>query len=214
MQKSKGLLKCLLLSVLLVLVPCLGCQKQAPIPQASTAIQGAPLDAPVSPTPQGTAGKYTPKVAPTDPQERAALAAEAPLPVLKDGYLSVSFKELSDFSYLTTEDGSLLPDQVIPDKIQSLHQKQVAVSGFLVPIEYKDDKVSGLILVRNQLLCCFGEEPKLNEWILVSVNPPVEVAVEVPVTFFGKFEVAPDIEEGQVISLYRLSATEMETMDS
>ncbi len=67
--------------------------------------------------------------------------------------------------------------------------------------------------MRNQLLCCFGEEPKLNEWILVSADPPVEAKLDVPVTFFGKFEAAPDIEEGQVISLYRLSATAMEAMN-
>lgn len=207
------------ISFILVIVWALllgsGCREQSPPPPSPAtgqgAVQGAPLDAPVSPTPQADA-RFTPRVAPTDPSERAALAAEAPKPVEKEGYQSVGFGELSGFSYLTNDDGALLPDQEIPEKIRSLNHQNVAVSGYLVPIEYDGEKVSGLILVRNQLLCCFGEEPKLNEWILVGVEPPVEATLDVPVTFFGKFEVSPDIEEGQVISLYRLSATAMETM--
>lgn len=65
----------------------------------------------------------------------------------------------------------------------------------------------------NQLLCCYGEEPQLNEWVLVSVDPPVDPVTDVPVTFFGDFEASPDMEEEQVISLYRMNATGMETME-
>jgi hypothetical protein len=88
----------------------------------------------------------------------------------------------------------------------------VAVSGFAMPIEFKGDKVRSLILVRNQLLCCFGEEPKLNEWMFVNIDPPVEAVMDVPVTLFGTLYASPDREENQVVSLYRMQADGMEKM--
>lgn len=210
------------------LLTILGCQpadRAAPEPT----VQGAPIDSPaqsaagdspaqsaVSPTPPAnSSGALSPvgqRIAPTDPTERAKLAVDAPQPKAKPGYSSVSFAELSDFIYQTDINGKLSPDSHLPQKIQELNEAPVAVSGFLMPIEFKGDKVSTLILVRNQLLCCFGEEPKLNEWIFVNIDPPVPATTDVPVTLYGTFYASPDIEEGQVISLYRMQASEMEAL--
>ena len=187
--------------------------KQESSPAPEVALQGAPLDAPLTASPSPPVVGMGVKVAPTDPAERAKLAEEAPQPESRDGFVGVSFSELSDFSYETDLDGKLLETAKLPREIADLDEKQVAVSGYLVPIEFQDDKVSSLILVRNQLLCCYGEEPKLNEWIFVNVNPPVELVSDIPVTLFGKFYASPDEEEGQVISLYRMEATDMEAMD-
>ena len=190
-------------------------QTSSPAPVSQ--IQGAPIDAP-APTPAVTStpkpGGFGIKEAPTDPAARAALAAEAPTPKGKSGFTPVTFNELSSFPYKTDEDGKLLKSSVVPPEISKLDNSAVALSGFLVPIEFKEDKVSSLILVRNQLLCCYGEEPKLNEWVFVSVDPPVEAVTDVPVTLYGTFYATPDIEGEQVISLYRMQATEMERMDS
>ena len=188
---------------------------ESPAPAPVSQIQGAPIDAPApATTSTPKPGAFGIKQAPTDPAARAALAAEAPTPKLKAGYTPVTFNELSSFSYETDKDGKLLPTSVIPKAISKLDKSAVALSGFLVPIEFQEDKVSSLILVRNQLLCCYGEEPKLNEWVFVSVDPPVEAVTDVPVTLYGTFYATPDIEEDQVISLYRMEATEMERMDS
>ena len=178
---------------------------EQPVPQ----ITGAPIDFPPPESPP----EPQQKVAPTDPEARAALAAEAPKPAAKDGYQSVTFLELSDFPYATDEDGALLPDAVLPQEIADLDGQLVGVSGFLIPIDFQEDKVSSLILVRNQLLCCFGEEPQLNEWIFVNINPPVEPVTEKPITLYGKFYASPDEEAGQTISLYRMDATEMTDME-
>ena len=147
-----------------------GCQSQSSPAPAPTVAQGAPLDTPVEPTPN----QQNRMIAPTDPQARAALSVEAPKPTDRDGYRSLTFSELASFPYETDMEGALLPGQEIPAEVKALDKSAVALSGYLVPIEYREDKVSGAILVRNQLLCCFGEEPKLNEWVLVSVDPPVQ----------------------------------------
>ena len=188
----------------LAVIGCKGSDTTAPTP---VTVQGAPIDS----KPVQTPGL---KVAPTDPEARAALAVDVPAPSGREGYLSMSFTQLSDFPYNTDEDGKLMPGSELPQYIKDLNGKDVAVSGYVVPIEFKEEKVSGLILVRNQLLCCYGEEPKLNEWVFVEADPPVEMITDVPVTLFGKFEASPDEEEGMVISLYRMKAIEMETMDS
>lgn len=191
-------------------------EQEAPSqPSQATEIQGAPIDSPVSESSTSSAKPGIGiKEAPTDPEARAALAQEAPTPKSKAGYTGVTFQQLSDFSYETDEDGKLLPESSLPDSISKLDSSAVAVSGFLVPIEFKEEKVSSLILVRNQLLCCYGEEPKLNEWVFVNIDPPVEAVTDVPVTIYGTFYASPDLEEDQVISLYRMQASEMEKMDS
>ena len=142
------------------------------------------------------------------------MAVDVPAPSGREGYVSMSFSQLSDFPYGTDEDGKLLPGSKLPEHIRELNGQEVAVSGYVVPIEFREEKVSGLILVRNQLLCRYGEEPKLNEWVLVEVDPPVDMVTDVPVTFFGEFEASPDEEEGMVISLYRMRASEMGSMDN
>jgi hypothetical protein len=191
----------------LSVIGCVGSGSSSPSP---VAVQGAPIDSKPA-APEQIPGL---KVAPTDPEARAALAVDVPAPSGRDGYISMSFVQLSDFPYNTDEDGKLMPGSVLPKHIEELNGKDVAVSGYVVPIEFKEEKVSGLILVRNQLLCCYGEEPKLNEWVFVEADPPVEMITDIPVTLFGKFEASPDEEEGMVISLYRMKAVEMETMDS
>ena len=183
------------------------CQSEsAPPSPTPVAVQGAPIDsAPAQPVGPGGV-----RQAPTDPEERAALAVDVPAPTGREGYFSLGFTKLSDFEYNTDELGRLESGSKVPSEISSLDGKKVAVSGFMVPIEFQEDKVSAFILVRNQLLCCYGEEPKLNEWMLVEISPPVEMITEVPVTLFGDFEVGPDMEEDMVVSLYRLKADVME----
>lgn len=207
---------------LLVVMATLGCQPPSePIASPSSSIRGAPIDSPAqaasSATPAASPAVSTlagpgQRVAPTDPAERAKLAVDAPRPKAREGYTPASFSDLSNFVYEADMDGKLSPESHLPEEIQKLDKAQVAVSGFLMPIEFKGDKVSTVILVRNQLLCCFGEEPKLNEWIFINVDPPVDPITDIPVTMYGTFYASPDREEGQVISLYRMQASAMEAM--
>lgn len=152
------------------------------------------------------------KVAPTDPAERAKLAAEAPSPSEREGYKGITFSQLANFEFKVDEMGRALEGASLPEEIARLDGQQVALSGFLVPIEFDGERVSSLILVRNQLLCCYGEEPKLNEWVWVNIDPAVDAVTDVPVTIYGKMHASPDEEDGQVISLYRMAATEMQVM--
>jgi hypothetical protein len=202
-----------LLWVVVLSAALAGCQRATTVTASATGtpLRGQAIDAP-APTPEAGTPPAGQRLAPTDPQARAALAVEAPKPIAVEGYRPVTFSELSDFVYQTDMNGHLTPESHLPDEIARLDNTRVAVSGFAMPIEFKGDKVRSLILVRNQLLCCFGEEPKLNEWMFVNIDPPVEAVMDVPVTLFGTLYASPDREENQVVSLYRMQADGMEKM--
>lgn len=203
----------ILLAALLFLTCLAGCQRSVPGPVAGPALQGQAIDAPATPKPpKQVVAPGIQQQAPTDPAARAAMAAEAPDPVVKDGFSPVTFATLSDFVYQTDMNGRLTPESSLPEEISKLDNTAVAVSGFVMPIEFKGDKVSSMILVRNQLLCCFGEEPSLNEWMFVNIDPPVEATMDVPVTLFGTLYASPDREGDQVLSLYRMQAQAMEAI--
>jgi hypothetical protein len=54
-------------------------------------------------------------------------------------------------------------------------------------------------------LCCFGQEPKINEWAFVLAQPPVEGVTGVP---------DADVEDNQVLSLCRMLAEDVEVARS
>jgi hypothetical protein len=202
----------ILLAALLLLGCLAGCQRSRPGSVAGPALQGQAIDAPATPKPSRQAVAPGQQQAPSDPAARAAMAAEAPDPVVKEGFTPLTFATLSDFVYQTDMNGRLTPESSLPEEIAKLDNTAVAVSGFVMPIEFKGDKVSSMILVRNQLLCCFGEEPSLNEWMFVNIDPPVEATMDVPVTLFGTLYASPDREGDQVLSLYRMQAQAMEAI--
>lgn len=218
--RRKPLAAACLLALLLA-----GCQSSQPAPVSTLPPKGKPIDS--TPQPAATAlasptsasvtsSSATNPVAggtrplPTDPAERAKLANDVPAPEGKGKFKAVSFAQLSSFPYETDDQGRLTPRCKIPAAIRDLDEEPVALAGFMIPIEFKEDKVSGLILVRNQLLCCFGQQPKLNEWVYVNANPPVAAVTDTPVTLYGKFHARPDFEGEQILSLYRMEAEQME----
>lgn len=194
-----------------------GCQAGQP-PTARSTPRGQPINAAVTPAPPPAPNPDQPpgnaglRQAPSDPAAQAAMAVEAPKPLEREGYTPVTFAQLSGFVYEADMNGQLTPESRLPEEISKLDKTKVAVSGFLVPIEFKDDKVCAMILVRNQLLCCFGQDPKLNEWIFVHIDPPITSVMDVPVTLFGTLYASADREEDQVVSLYRMQAEAMEPM--
>lgn len=197
----------------LMLLALAGCQTQPgnPAPAASESpLKGQALDSAPLSTQSPTSGPKGTREMPDDPSERAKLAADVPTAKGRRGYQSVAFEQLAGFDYGVDPEGRLRPDAKLPAEIKALDNTPIALSGYMIPLEIESDRVATLMLVRNQLLCCFGQEPKLNEWVFVLAQPPVELVTDVPVTLYGVLEAYPDLENGQVLSLYRMLAEEME----
>lgn len=110
-----------------------------------------------------------------------------------------------------TPDADSPPENKIPPEIRALDGEMVAVSGFMLPIEVRQGKVTNFMLVRNMLGCCFGVPLELNEWIDVTMaeGQGTRYISDVPIAVRGKLEVGEKSIDGWVLSIYRLQADDV-----
>ena len=96
----------------------------------------------------------------------------------------------------------------IPDFIQRLNGTNVAVVGFMIPLDTngQGDRVFSFILAMSRASCCYGIVPKMNEWMFIQMEKGKDAddTMDVPVTVFGTFEVGEEIAKHQGWSLYRM----------
>ncbi len=179
-------------------------------PGPSSPIAGAPLDGSAdSQVPQGLKKPLPEGVSLEE------LRANAPDPVAPEGYQAVTFDSLSGFSFEIDEQGAAAEGAEIPAELLKLDGTRSAVSGFMVPLAIEQEGVKDFVLVKNQLLCCYGQTPKMNEWVYVQLAPEesVEPILDKPITVAGTLMVGADVQDGQVLSLYRMAADQVVEMD-
>lgn len=146
-------------------------------------------------------------------------SAQLPAAAVEDnGYKHVTFDFLADYDYEMADPlaaakaraagESDADTQRIPRVVRELDGSDVAVQGFMVPIKLEQGGVKTFLLVRNQMMCCFGIMPKLNEWIYVKMknDKPGKFVPDFPVTVSGRLSVGEEIKNGRVVSLYRMEA--------
>ncbi len=141
----------------------------------------------------------------------AAVARAGDL-VVKDGYVQAGFDVLASFEIETppfnpdVKPGSEGPSLGgrIPDGIRALDGRKAVVSGFMLPIKMHDGKVTELLLMRSQMMCCFGVLPRLNEWVLVRMPGGTSQLMDVPVAFAGVLRVRELYENGFLTAIYVL----------
>lgn len=135
-------------------------------------------------------------------------------------FVRVPFRQLSGYEYhlpnpytarVWEADGGA-PETRLPEEVRALHGENVMVAGFMVPLSFdRRGNVRAFALSQNLLFCCYGIPPAMNEWVMVEVVEGVEVAYrkDVPVAVFGPLDVGEELDDGYVLSIYRLSATEV-----
>jgi uncharacterized protein len=132
-----------------------------------------------------------------------------------DKYVPVSFAELASFQFKVTPeiaDANFDPSKAtketgdqIPDSINALNRKSVAVTGFLLPVNLKHGLATEFLLLRNQSACCYGLTPKINEWIIVrTTGDGVKPTMDVPITAEGMLHVGEQREDGHLLGIYEL----------
>ncbi len=141
----------------------------------------------------------------------------------RDGFRSINFDELASYEYDPIAAGVPLlgstpnPQQTtervdqIPAAIRKLNGTRAGVAGFMMPIEMEKDRVKSFLLMRNQLACCFGMMVGFNEWIFVELpdGRPTKFVPDVPIVAYGTLEVGEEIEDGIVMSIYRMAADDV-----
>ncbi|MGC4071356.1 MAG: DUF3299 domain-containing protein [Nibricoccus sp.] len=64
-------------------------------------------------------------------------------------------------------------DKQIPAAIKQFDGKRSQVSGFMLPVKMDGQLVSQFLLLRDQMMCCYGVVPRMNDWVVVHVAKPV-----------------------------------------
>ncbi len=135
-------------------------------------------------------------------------------------HLIVPFMDLSGFAYsgmtgapAPTEDGKepAKPQYVIPESIQALNGKKVAISGYMMPIDFENGGTNEFVLTRQIPSCFYCVPPQLNDWIEVKMKDGKRVNY-VPdgiVELYGTIEVGEIKEDGFVVAMYRMTGTKM-----
>ncbi|MFT3868502.1 MAG: DUF3299 domain-containing protein [Nibricoccus sp.] len=147
----------------------------------------------------------------------ARAAGEAAAFPVVDGLIKADFDRLAAFKVepppfdpkaAPGSEGPSLGKQ-IPDEIRALDGRKAVVTGFMLPIKMEGGKVTELLLMRTQMMCCYGVVPQLNEWILVRMPKGALQLMDVPVSFSGVLRVKELYENGFLTAIYALDGDKM-----
>jgi hypothetical protein len=127
----------------------------------------------------------------------------------KEKILDVDFAHLACFDFAPPEDPALQRNgerKRIPWEVMALDGQFVRVRGYMMPTRQTEEgRATECVIVRNTLVCCYGQSPGPNEWVLVKVREPGAVVLEnVPLFFYGRLHVGEIYENGAFAGLYRL----------
>jgi hypothetical protein len=135
-----------------------------------------------------------------------------------EGYPMIGWETLASFPYDATTGEEQRNKDVrlrkkrypIPAFITDLNGTKAAVTGFMIPIDTDKSGVNAtaFIIVRNQMSCCFGVVPMLNEYMMVTMKKgkKAKIVMDVPMTVYGTLETGEKFENGVGWTLYRMSA--------
>lgn len=118
----------------------------------------------------------------------------------KNGIINVDFDFLSGFD---------CENAPTPKQVKDLNGKKVLVTGFMLPVDFEEGKVTTFLLLKNQMGCCFGITPRMNEFIYVKMKGDLSTKfmTDIPITVLGKFGVGQD---NMVGSLYVMEAEQVQ----
>lgn len=205
-------------------------QSEAFLMAQAEGVRGAPLGAAPSTPPQGH--MPSPDNPNLIPQESWDLLNQIQKPPANpediyrfdrtaDGkYLKVTFSALGGYEYKLPDpevvrnsaDPTKPPTKQIPDELMKIDGEEVVLVGFMVPFDIdRKGNVKSFALTVNQAFCCFGIPPAMNELVMVTMaeGQTAPFLNNVPLAAYGKLEVGEEIDEGYVLSLYRMTSTEV-----
>jgi hypothetical protein len=137
-----------------------------------------------------------------------------PAPEVEDGYLKLGFDRLSGYKFVAPEyDPVANPkaapptgEEQIPAIVRSWDGKKAIITGFMLPTKLEDGKAVEFLLMANQMACCYGTIPNMNDWVVVRIPKGVPVIQDVPISFRGQFRVRAMFESGYMTGIYALEA--------
>lgn len=130
-------------------------------------------------------------------------------------FTKLYFGALSSFEYTAPDPKRPPPNgskERIPEFLHRFDRAPVMLVGYMVPLELDErGRAKTFALTQNQQFCCYGQEPKLNEFAVVTVADGVTPPnyTDKPITVTGTFKVGESVTGGYVESLYQMTAKEV-----
>jgi hypothetical protein len=143
-----------------------------------------------------------------------------PPPETAHGCLKLGFDRLSAFkfvipSYDPVADAKDPPtgDGQIPAQVKAWSGRDAIITGFMLPTKLENGKATEFLIMANQMACCFGTVPNMNEWVIVRMPRGTDVIQDVPISFYGKLRVGAMFENGYMTGIYEMDAQGEEKTD-
>ena len=135
-------------------------------------------------------------------------------------HLKVNFGALGNFEYevpypedirKADDPMDVIGDQV-PSEVKALNGEKIVAIGYMMPIDVdRKGRIKSFALVEDLASCCYGIPPAMNQWIMVEMKEGEFAGYynDIPTAVFGQIEIGEEIEDGYIMSLYRMTATEV-----
>jgi hypothetical protein len=76
----------------------------------------------------------------------------------------------------------------------------------MLPTKLENGKATEFLIMANQMACCYGTVPNMNEWVVVRMPQGTPVTQDVPISFYGTLRVGAMFESGYMTGIYALDA--------
>jgi hypothetical protein len=134
-----------------------------------------------------------------------------------DAYLKLGFERLSAFKFVPpaydpATDAKTPPptgDDQIPAEVKGWNGKKAMITGFMLPTKMENGKATEFLIMANQMACCFGTLPNMNDWVVVRMAQGAPVTQDVPISFYGTIKVGAMYEDGYMTGIYSMDAERM-----
>jgi len=147
--------------------------------------------------------------------EPASAQLQIPAPEVDGGYLKLGFDRLSSYKFVTPEYDPLANpkapppsgEEQIPAAVKAWSGRKAVITGFMLPTKLDSSgKAVEFLLMANQMACCYGTVPNMNDWVIVRAPKGVPITQDVPISFRGQFRVSATFESGYLTGIYELDA--------
>ena len=120
-----------------------------------------------------------------------------------------NWAKMEDPAYIA----SLNLDEQISSEIQAMDGRKVEIQGFMLPLDMSEGNLRTFMLLKDQMACCFGNIPRLNEWVYVRIpnKKKVEIHQDIPITLFGTLRVGAKFEREVLTGIYHLELDRIQT---
>jgi hypothetical protein len=149
-----------------------------------------------------------------NPVPAPAPAAAVTAPESDHGFLKLGFDRLSGYKFVPPEFDPMSPPSVVPPtgeeqipaQVRHWSGKKALVTGFMLPTKLDNGKATEFLLMANQMACCYGSVPNMNDWVIVRIPAGTPVVQDVPIAFRGTLKVGAMYENGYMTGIYELDA--------